>query len=224
MNELEARRCLLADPRKLPAHVQEQVNADPRLAAFHDELLRMDEAVREALTRAPVPEGLADRLVLHSRFRDRSRWGLALAAALVALAVAVPVFLGGERHELENAMIAHVLAEPGELADDRGVEQAVLRAAVAALGVTVKDAGYRVRHLANCVVAGREGRHFTVDGPRGVVTFIVLPGGAGEEPVLLQKDGTRALFLKRAGNTVGVMVQYAAERGELERLAREVIA
>lgn len=224
MNDLEARRALLADPRRVSAELQERLDADPRLAAFRDELLRLDDALHGALTQAAVPEGLADRLVLHSRFRDRSRWGLALAAAIVALAVAVPAFLGGDRHALEHAMIAHVIAERGELEDDRGVEERVLREAVAVLGVNVNAGAYRVRHLANCVVAGREGRHFTVDGPRGVVTFIVLPGGEGEEPVLLQKDGTRALFLRRAGNTVGVMVQYDAGRGELERLAREVVA
>jgi len=226
MNELEARRRLLADPRRLSPELQAQVESSPRLAAFRDELLRVDDEMHRALTRAEVPGGLADRIVLRARYRERSRWGLALAASVVALAIAAPWYFGAHEPALERAMIEHVVEQVDELRDDTGIEPAVLRASVAVLGVQVHSAGYHIRHLANCVVAGREGRHFTVDGPHGVVSFLVLPGEDrdGDSLLAMDKGGTRGVFMKRAGMTIGVFAQGDARRGELEKVMHEVFA
>jgi len=226
MNELEARRRLLADPRRLAPDLQQEVDATPRVAAFRDELLRTDDEMHRVLTRADVPEGLADRIVLRARYRERSRWGLALAASVVALAVAAPWYFGTPDPVLERAMFEHVVEQVDELRDDPGIEPAVLRASVAVLGVDVRDAGYRIRHLANCVIAGREGRHFTVDGPHGVISFVVLPGGerGGAASLAMEKGATRGLFMKRAGTTIGVFAQGGAAPGELEKVMHQVFA
>ena len=224
MNELEARRRLLADPRRLPRDLQAEVDSSPRLAGFREELLRADDETHRALTRAEIPEGLADRIILRARYRERSRWGLALAASIVALAVVAPWHFGAREPILERAMIEHVVEQVDELQDNAGIEPAVLRTSLAVVGVDVRDAGYRIRHLANCVVAGREGRHFTVDGPYGVVSFLVLPGEDREGATLLamEKGGTRGLFMKRAGMTIGVFAQGGVERAELEKVMHEV--
>ena len=229
MNPLEARRLLLADPRRTSAELGAALDEWPSLATFRDELLRSDEQLHDALTATDVPGGLADRLVLQARYHERSRWGLALAAALVSIAVGIPpileVFQGPQSHGLARAMIEHVDEQVGELQDDSGVEPAVLRASVSALGVRLKDSGYRIRHLGNCVVAGREGRHFTIDGPNGVVSFVVLPATDTEDAsVLLRSGATRGVFMKRAGVTIGAFVQDATERAELEKLLSRVFA
>jgi hypothetical protein len=227
MNPLEARRLLLADPHRSSAELRAALDESPSLATFRVELLRSDEQLHDALTATEVPGGLADRLVLQARYHERSRWGLALAAALVSIAVGIPpileVFHEPQRYGLERAMIEHVDEEAGELQDDGGVEPAVLRASVGALGVQLKESGYRIRHLGHCVVAGREGRHFTIDGPNGVVSFVVLPGAAKEDAgVLMRAGATRGVFMKRAGVTIGAFVQDATERAELEGLLRRV--
>ncbi len=225
MNELEARRQLLADPRRLSAELEAAVDASPGLAAFRDELIRADDEMNHLLTRADVPEGLADRIVLRARYGDRTRWGLALAATLVAVAIAVPWYFSPGAADVERAMIAHVDQEVAELQDDSGIEPAVLRTSVSALGVNVRDAGYRIRHLANCIVAGREGRHFTMDGPNGVVSVLVLPGGTQSDAhVLMKRGATEGIFMKRAGVTIGVFAQNGTDRGELERIMRQVFA
>ena len=123
-------------------------------------------------------------------------------------------------------MIEHVVEQVDELRDDAGIEPAVLRASVAVLGVDVRDAGYRIRHLAKCVIAGREGRHFTLDGPHGVVSFVVLPGGerGGASSLTMEEGGTRGLFMRRAGMTIGVFAPTGAERGELEKVMHQVFA
>ena len=121
-------------------------------------------------------------------------------------------------------MLAHVATETGELRDNSGIEPGVLRASVRTMGVEVRDAGYRVRHLANCVIAGREGRHFTVDGPHGVVSFVVLPssGEGSGKASLLQRQSMMGFFMPIGGMTIGVVAEGAVDRAQLEQLARQV--
>jgi Protein of unknown function (DUF3379) len=224
MNDIDARRQLLADPRRISPQLQAQVDSAPALAALRDELLRTDDEMRRELTRPEVPEGLADRIVLRARYGDRSRRGLALAASVVAFGVAISGYFVSRGPALERAMIEHVAEEVDELRDNPGIEPAVLRASVATLGVEVRDAGYRIRHLANCIVAGREGRHFTIDGPHGVVSFVILPGVSRGGPESMQVGSTQGRFLKRAGATIGVFAQGDASPAELETLMRRVFA
>jgi hypothetical protein len=230
MTELEARRQLLADPRHVSPELAEAVEADPRLAQLREELQRQDAAMQAALTGAPVPEGLADRLVLHARYGQRPRWGLALAAGLAVLAVAVPGYFGMRDRETEiardEAIIHHVVAEKGELADNGHVAPAVFRASVTAFGVPVRDSGYRVRHLANCIVAGIESRHFVIEGPRGPISYVILPGAksGGDEERMLDLGPMRGLFTRRAGFTIGVVGAAGMERAELEQMMRAVLS
>ena len=230
MTELEARRELLADPRHVSAALAEAIAADARLAAFREELLAADEELRRSLTEAPVPEGLAERIVLRSRYGSRSRWGLALAAAVAALAIGVPSYLRLAAYDAElardQAMIEHVAQNRDELEDDGRIEPAAFRASLARLGVAVRPPALRVRHLANCVIAGIESRHFVVDGPGGPISYVVLPGasGSGEPERMLERDGVHALCAQRAGATIGVFTQRAASRAQLERWMRDVMA
>ena len=225
MNPLEARRRILADPRAAAPELRDAVEHDPHLAAYRAELLALDGEVRRAVMKVPAPEGLADRLILRARYPGRPRWHAAIAAGCSALALATALLVAVERPAVASTMIDHVVAQEWEWQDTRGVSPAVLRAAVAELGVTVRDGDYRVRHLGPCVVGGRQGRHFTIDGPRGPIAFIVLPAqDRGDEPVLLSKEGVRGLFAKRAGSTVGVFSRSGETREELAELLKAVIA
>ncbi len=227
MTELEARRQLLSDPRRLSPELRAAIEADPRLAALRDELLRTDAELQRTLTSAPVPDGLADRIVLRARYGSRSRWGLALAATVAALAIGVPSYLRMHDRELElardHAIIEHVAEGTNELRDDGRIEPAAWRTSVAALGVNVRDPGYRIRHLANCVIAGVESRHFVVEGPRGVVSYVILPGAKGDASERELREGAmHGLFVQRAGVTIGVFGQDGMERAELEKMMHAV--
>ena len=231
MNELEARRQLLADPRRLSAELRAAIEADPKLSALRDELLRRDAQLHRVLTEPAVPEGLADRIVLNARFGTRSRrLGLSLAAAVAAIAVGVPSYLRLHDNRLElardQAILQHVVEGTDELADNRGVAPAVLRASVAKLGVEVRDPpGYRIRHLANCVIAGIESRHFVIEGPDGIVSYVILPGAhGGADERVLERSGMRALFARHGDVTVAVLGAESMDRGELEKMMRKVLA
>jgi RNA polymerase sigma factor (sigma-70 family) len=82
MTELEARRLLMADPRRPSPELREEIARHPALAEFHDQLLDLDRRTHAALTEAPLPHGLADRLVLGARYRRVPKARLAIAAAI----------------------------------------------------------------------------------------------------------------------------------------------
>jgi hypothetical protein len=230
MNELEARRRLLADPHHVPPELASAIAHDASLAALREELLANDARLNRALTSPPVPEGLADRLVLRARHGKRRQWGFALAAAAAALAIGLPAHLRlAERERAleiarDEAMLEHVVHSADELGDDGHVEPAVLRASVASLGVTLRAPRWRVRHLANCVIAGIESRHFIIESPHGPVTYVVLPGAVGDAALrTLESDGVRGVFTRRAGATVAVFASNATSREDLERMMRDVL-
>jgi len=231
MNELEARRQLLADPRRLPPELRAAVADDPRLAAFRGELLAADEEMHRVLTAGPVPAGLADRIVLHARYGARSPWRFAMAAGVAAIAVAVAftAYMAREPDpELarDTAILEHVAQGADELADDARIEPAALRASVAPLGVPLRAGVTHVRHLANCVIAGIDSRHFVVQSPRGIVSYVILPGASGDDSAgkMLSRDGFAALFVKRTGMTIGVLAPKGASRAMLEAMMRDVVA
>jgi hypothetical protein len=230
MNELEARRQLLADPRRLTPELRAAVADDPRLAAFRDRLLAADEEMHRVLTASPVPAGLADRIVLHARYGARSRWRLAMAASVAAVALAFSAYMVREPDpELarDTAILEHVAQNAGELAEDGRIEPAALRASVATLGVPVREGVTHVRHLANCVIDGIESRHFVVESARGIVSYVILPGASGRDASggrMLSRDGFEALFVERAGVTIAVLAPKGASRKTLDAMMRDVVA
>ncbi|PIW71165.1 MAG: DUF3379 domain-containing protein, partial [Hydrogenophilales bacterium CG12_big_fil_rev_8_21_14_0_65_61_21] len=88
MNCLEFRRLALANPLHPGAAALEHEAACPDCARFYLDLRRQEEEMYQALA-IPVPEGLADRILLKTRPRllDQARsvrvWLPALAATLV---------------------------------------------------------------------------------------------------------------------------------------------
>jgi len=97
---------------------------------------------------------------------------------------------------------------------------------VAPLGVPLRDGVTHVRHLANCVIAGIESRHFVVQSPRGIVSYVILPGASGDDASgrVVSGDGFAALFVKRTGMTIGVLAPQGASRATLEAMMRDVVA
>ena len=222
MNDLEIRRRLLADPSRVSPADRDAVASDRVLGEFHDELLAIDRGVGDALAAIPVPEGLPDRILLGHRRRDgrRTRFALAAAAAGLAFALATQIDLRGPAPGL--AMMEHVETSPGELRDDRGVSADVLRTSLAAFGIELGDLPYRIRHLGHCEIRGRQGRHFTLDGPQGVVSIVMLPDDGRPVPGALRQGDLNGVFTRRGTVVVGAFGTMDA--AALERVLQAVVA
>ena len=222
MNDLELRRRLLADPSRLTEADRAAVAEEGAAREFHESLLAIDRGVGDALASIPVPEGLSDRLLLGHRRRG-GRWAqLALAAAIVGLAFALLFQFDTRGPGPAMAMMEHVETSVGELTLDPGVSPDVLRTSVAAFGIELGDLPYRVRHLGHCEIAGTEGRHFTLDGPQGVVSVVMLPADGRAVPDTMRQGDLNGVFTRRGGVVIGAF--GTMDTTALERVLRGVVA
>ncbi len=224
MNNIDARRQLLADPRHLAPELDALVRTDPKLAALRASLLSCDNAIAETLGAIAPPKGLADRIILRSRYRHGARWGLALAASVVLAAAVTFGVLPGRPEAVAVAMIDHVIESPEELADDGRVSNGDARASLQRIGVSLRDSGYSIRHIGECVIAGRVGRHLVVNTAEGLVTLLVLPVSHGElaRPRTLSKGNFIAVVLPQSNVAVAAVGPRAMASPRLESLARQM--
>lgn len=225
MNEMDARRQLLADPHHLDAQLEAQLRADANLAALRASLLACDNAIAEELVTVVPPKGLSDRIILRARYRKSARWGLALAASTLLAAAITFGLMPGSPEAVSVAMIDHVIASPEELADDGVVSNERARASLQQIGVSLRGSGYLIRHIGECVVAGRVGRHIVVNTTAGLVTLLVLPTSSGElsRQRTLNKGNFVALILPQPKLAVAVVGSSGMAPSQLESLARQML-
>ena len=198
MNCLEFRRWVLTAPRRITAGQQAHLECCARCAEFAQSVAHDEAAIEQAML-VPVPEGLAERVLLRHGIRGPSRWStLALTASLpfalaASLLVAVGVAFysheaprqsdeivsaqlpGANQHAV--AAISYVLDhEPRLLKENRARDPQVMRAALSELGLSLPANLGSVRYLGNGVLPdGSRGEHIVLQTPYGHVTLILMP-------------------------------------------------
>lgn len=223
MNCLDFRRLMLADPRHLSdgqrAHMA-GCRACQEYAARSGEF----ETVLEGALRVPVPDGLAERILLQRRMAHaHQRFGWVALAVSLFLGVAATTlwFRGLEPRDTAHAVIAHVVSEPGALRDRQRVSADAVREAFALVGAQVREPLPGVRHLAPCEVEGKPGRHMVLHTDQGLVTVIVMPEHERVPwRMVTTEDGyTTAVVPAQRGN-LGIVVDAGRDVAQVERLLR----
>ena len=224
MNRKEIKRALLVDPRAHTADIDLALLADHGLAAWNRDLLKENAAMSAAFAEVAAPAGLAERVILRARFRQRSRWIGAVAAGFFAAIIGVAVLrpVGPAVPPIALAMLDHIVESVNELNPDEGIAAPVAQASLRLIGIGYNDLGYRIRHIGECVVAGRIGRHLVMNTPEGVVSFLILPAANGEvaETLALHKGSFHAVLRPSASaqHAVGVFAAPAVSRKKMESM------
>ena len=180
MNLSEVRKTLLFDPRRTTPEIEEALRNDVQLAALRRQLLDLNGEVTKLFAEVVPPAGLADRIILRVRFRNRSRWMAGIAASALVMVLSFAWLREPSESPIAIAMLDHVVEGVDELADAGSVSAQTAKTSLARIGVGFQDAGYQIRHLSECVVAGRIGRHLVMNTPDGLVSFLILPRHAEE--------------------------------------------
>ncbi len=220
MNIEDLRRRIIADPRVSDPAYEEAIATNPGLLALRAQLQSNNVKLAAGFADIASPPGLADRIILRARYRQRSRWMLA-AAATVVLAVSASIVLRPETPPpIAVAMFDHAVTELGELNDAGDIKSPVVHASLQKIGVRFHDLGYRVRHLAECVVDGRTGRHLVIDTPKGLVTLLIFPQRPSEMrgSVELQKANFRGVIAPADKVAVGMIADRNMSRADIETL------
>jgi hypothetical protein len=225
INCLEFRRLKLADPRRMGEEGQAHANECPACLAFARSVDESEAALERALA-APVPEGLADRVLLRQGGRRRaSRWAYALAASFV-LAVTAGVFVATRETDSANharIAIEHVLEEPQSLTSFYNADPERLSAIVREFGGTLREPLGRVRYIKLCPVEQGSGWHIVFEAPQGLATLILVP----DRPIGAAATASLGRFTARVepvrGGYYALVTDSAGSTSEVGKLLKQRI-
>ncbi|MEO8101832.1 MAG: DUF3379 family protein [Betaproteobacteria bacterium] len=220
----EVKRMLLADPRLSTPELEAAIAGDEALQQFRRQLLRNHDGLARAFAEVAPPPGLADRVILRVRYRRRSTWAAGIAAGVVAVSLSLFMLRHDGPPAIAVAMLDHVVEESGEWADDGEVSAATTVASLQRVGVPFHDLGYRIRHLSECVVNGRTGRHLVMNTPEGLVSFLIMPQRAGEVSRRLELDRgpMQAVLLPASEVAIGVFADRGVNKAGMEAMTRRM--
>lgn len=230
MNCLEFRRAALANPHH-PGHDALAHEAEcASCTRFYRELRQQEESLYEAMN-IPVPEGLADRVLLRnpSGWRDwfAPRFAIPALAASLTLAVALGMGWKLQTVALEPEMLAagiaeHVESEHKALAANQPVPIATLVAAVRRGGGEIVQALGRATYADHCTLpGGGMGEHLVFDTANGKLTLILMPGKRIAHSVRVEKDGLTVSLMPAGKGSLALVSDQHGRIGEAESWARE---
>ena len=225
MNCLEFHREKLADPRRLSAQAQAHLRDCQACAAF---AANMDETERllERGLEVPVPEGLADRILLRTRGGRpaRRRWAIA-AGVVLASALGFRYFKDSTKPSDRYARLAieHVVMEPESFTTVRNADPSAFRRVVQEFGGRLKDVPGTIRYIRLCPVEDGTGWHIVFETPEGLATLILVPGKPLRAMQSASADGWNAMARPAGRGYYAVVTASAAATSRFERIVEERI-
>jgi hypothetical protein len=225
MNCLEFHRAKLADPRRLAPEARAH---GAECAACNAFAKSVDEAERdlERSAAVPVPEGLADRVLLRVR-GDRPAWKMwALAASvLVAVALGASLFLyeAPAAQRYARQAIEHVAMEPESLTMVKAPDAGALAELIRVSGGTLKAPLGTVRYVQLCPVENGTGLHLVFETAEGLATLLIVPRQPLQKLQHASATGWAALARPAGRGHYAVVTPSADKTAAIDRLVRERI-
>ena len=177
MNCLDFRREKLADPRRLSAGATAHLNDCAACRGFAAEVDE-NEARLAAVLDVPVPEGLAERIVLRRKTQTRfaPRLGMLAASLVLTFAFGLHQWKDAGSQEYARLAIEHVMHEPESFTSTRLADPELLRRVMHTFGGELQASLGKVRYMKLCPVPEGTGWHIVFETEDGkLATLILIP-------------------------------------------------
>ncbi|MBV6477016.1 MAG: DUF3379 family protein [Rhodocyclaceae bacterium] len=177
MNCLDFRREKLADPRRLSAGATAHLNDCAACRGFAAEVDE-NEARLAAVLDVPVPEGLAERIVLRRKTQTRfaPRLGMLAASLVLTFAFGLHVWKDAGSQDYARLAIEHVMHEPESFTSTRLADPELLRRVMHTFGGELQASLGKVRYMKLCPVPEGTGWHIVFETEDGkLATLILIP-------------------------------------------------
>lgn len=177
MNCLEFRRDKLADPRRLPPEALAHLNDCAACRGFAAEVDE-NEARLAAVLDVPVPEGIAERIILRRKTQTRfsPRLGMLAASLLLTFAFGFLQWKDAGSQEYARLAIEHVMHEPESFTSTRLADPELLRRVMHTFGGEMQASLGKVRYMKLCPVPEGTGWHIVFEAEDGrLATLILIP-------------------------------------------------
>lgn len=180
MDDLEFRRRCLADPYDRAEDFLNKCGEDPEHAHFVAEQIRFDKVIRAVVLGVRPPSDLAERILARQgigpRRGTRDLWRHMGVAAILILVLGLSWLIPHQPVDLPDTVLAHIYGELDHLNGAGGYPRDRLVAVLAEAGFELRGSLGKVRYAGTCHMRKNEGAHLVVQGQRGAVTVLLMPG------------------------------------------------
>jgi uncharacterized protein DUF3379 len=223
MNCIEFHREKLADPRRLSAEAQAHARDCAACASFAQSVDADARALERSLA-APVPEGLAERVVLrvlHPRAPRWRAWALAASVLIAVLGGLAYVQQQSRGEQYARLAIEHVVMEPESLSTLRNADPEAFRAVLQEFGGSLAELPGKVRYVRLCPVEAGTGWHVVFETPQGLATLILVPGRQLPAAQTASTGGWNALVRPTPRGYYAIVTASTDATSRLDRWLRE---
>ena len=187
MDCLTYHRIKLAEPQNTAEDVIAHAHSCSDCAAFTRQLETLEQDLH-ATVNVPVPDGLAEKIILHHGRTERAgiRWFAMAAAIVVTLAALVTFNTLPDQESFAQEFVRHVESEPEIFATNQNVDQSALRQVFAEMGMPLTSQLGEVKYLGQCQIDGVDSSHTLITTSAGDAALLFRPGRRAD--IKAQKD------------------------------------
>lgn len=234
MNCIEFRRLYTAAPQHAPPAALAHREQCAACAAYAQRLQAFEPTLKNAVETAP-PDGLAARILLRqamheSRQRRQRRWYAVAAGLVLVVGLTVSIWLPSTPTlSLEQTVLHHIHNELHHLHDRKAVPSTQLSALLATIGTRLTAPAADPQPLGTVHYAGlcdmRRGRgaHLVVQGERGPVTLLVMPGEAIVDRKYVSDRRFNGIIVPVPGGSLAIVGEPEETLETIERRVRAVL-
>lgn len=206
MNCLACRRMLLSSPRENATALHEHIEQCAECTRLTRDVQAFDRRLARAM-RLPVPDGLAERILLPRLATRRWHYGAAAAALVAAIAFgamapalleseepALAVTAVGPFHPAIEAIAMVVEQEPALLKEGRMGDPRVLERKLKELGLELNKSNISIRYIGKCQLLGSDCDHLVLVTPEGHVSVLLMGDEHPSQRVLVADRRMTALL------------------------------
>jgi hypothetical protein len=223
---LDIRRRLLAAPRERPPDASGHVAACRDCGRFAARLHDLDARLADAFL-VPVPDALAERVLLGRRDKPRRHPSIAAAVLLgVALSAVAPqlweeasvlgssaVAAVGPTHSAVKAIELVVEQQPGLVDEPQGNDLVAMEQDLQRLGLKLDPDAARVDYAGRCYMPEMECEHLVLDTAEGRVSVVLVPDyPLGERALVTDRRMTALVNPARSGGYIVVAASPQAAK------------
>ncbi|WP_395341677.1 DUF3379 family protein [Ningiella sp. W23] len=180
MDEITFRRTIYADPYTQDPEVVEAAKQDPKKQAFWEEIRAMEASLEQAMD-VPVPDDLADKLILRQSMKDykeqkqRRPWYFAMAASVVLASLLTVGVVTQSDSDLTADVFAHMSHVEYEVKGDSPVDLAMVNDKLATYNGSVEEGMGDIVSANYCYLDSIKSLHLIIKGENGLSSLFVLP-------------------------------------------------
>lgn len=191
--------------------------ACPRCAEHYGRSQQFEQTLRACL-RVPVPEGLAETVLLRQTTAQRKggwrrplRWLAVAASGVLAVGLVFtmwPRMTSEGDDRLVDLAMDHYLHEPYALDPRPVVPEPLLRTSASRVGLDLQHVPEAVTYAVACPMGDYRSLHLVVRRDDQPVTLFLVPG-LDAPPRRFERDGVHSRALPVPGGTLLVMAEHA---------------